>query len=105
MSIMSQACPPSLWQVAIFLFHVYKGGSTMFSSCEKYSHGRFKDYWVKIYVMSDFDRKQHILTVFPPLWAKHVHAAFDKLKSSYSMFIKEDQHVRSIVMEGLRITE
>jgi hypothetical protein len=35
----------------------------------------------------------------------HVLATFDKLTSSYSIFIKEDEHVRSIVMEGLRIIE
>jgi hypothetical protein len=76
----SPAWPCSLWQVDIFLFHVYKGGWTMFSLSEKYSHhGRFKDYGVKMYVKEAFDPKLHILTVFPQLWAKHVLPAFDKL--------------------------
>jgi hypothetical protein len=79
----------------------------MFSSCDKYSHRRLKDYCLNIYVMSDFDRKQHILTVFPPVLAKHVLPAFVKLTSSYFIFIKEDQlcfhHFRSIAMEGFII--
>jgi hypothetical protein len=62
------------------------------------------------YMLSDFNAKLHILIVFLQLLAQHDLAAFDKLTSSYSMFIKEDElcfhYLRSIViMEGLRIME
>jgi hypothetical protein len=62
-------------------------------------------------VWSDFNTKLHILMFFVQLFAKCIlPPPFDKLTSSYSMFVQEDKAcfhcVRSIVMvEGLRVIE
>jgi hypothetical protein len=62
----------------IFLFHVYKGGTSIFSSPEKFSHGLLKDHPVQIYTLDAFNTNSPIINIFEHTLPKHLLPAVSK---------------------------